>query len=151
MEAIDARLHELAAAGLGPDLTVLIGFSQGACLLAEHLVRAPRGYRGVVLLTGGYLGPEGEAKSATGTLPGTAVLLSSSVVDEWVPPSRVRETAELLRRMGADVTLRLHDAPEHGVSDEEVVAVRELLAATAVNPAPEPTARPPAPGWSCGQ
>ncbi|MGI5127807.1 alpha/beta hydrolase [Pseudonocardia sp. CA-107938] len=140
LDAIDARQRELEAAGFGPDRAILIGFSQGACLLAEYLVRVPRAYGAAVLLTGGYLGPNGQVKAAGGRLPGTAVLLSSSVVDEWVPPGRVRETAELLRRMGAAVTLRLHDAPDHGVSDEEVLAVRDLLADAAVGRSTEPTA-----------
>jgi phospholipase/carboxylesterase len=127
LAAIDATLATLEADGYGPERTALMGFSQGACLLAEHVVRRPRPYAALALLTGGFLGPDADARTADGTLPGTQVLLSTSAVDEWVPPDRVRQTAGLLEAMGATVTLRVHDAPVHGVDDEEVQAVRALL------------------------
>ena len=127
LDAVDHALAALEEEGFAPRRTALIGFSQGACLLAEHLVRHPRAYAAVALLTGGYIGPDGPARHGTGTLPGTPVLLSSSETDEWVPPRRVRETADLLQAMGAAVTLHIHDAPEHGVGDEEIRAVRALL------------------------
>ncbi len=127
LAAVDAALSELASEGYPPERVVLMGFSQGACLLAEHLVRHPRPYAAVALLTGGYIGPEGVERIPGGALPRTPVLLSSSRTDEWVPPGRVRETAALLEAMGAAVTLSIHEAPEHGVDDDEVRAVRSLL------------------------
>jgi phospholipase/carboxylesterase len=130
LEAIDSSLAALVADGFSAERTVLIGFSQGACLLAEHLLRRPQAYAAVALLTGGYIGPDGIARTVTGTLPGTPVLLSSSRMDEWVPPSRVKETAALLASMGASVTLTIHDASVHGVDDREARAVRLLLDAT---------------------
>jgi phospholipase/carboxylesterase len=127
LAAVDDALAALEAEGYPPGRIAVIGFSQGACLLAEHLVRAPRPFAAVALLTGGYVGPDGVVREPGGTLPGTPVLLSSSRVDEWVPPGRVRETAALLQDMGAMVTLRIHEAPVHGVDDDEVRAVRVLL------------------------
>ena len=129
LEAVDLTLAALEAEGVPPGRTALIGFSQGACLLAEFLVRSPRPVAAVALLTGGYIGPDGVEPTPHGRLPGVPVLLSSSRSDEWVPPERVRQTAALFEAMGADVTLRLHDAPVHGVDDEEIRAVRELLGA----------------------
>jgi phospholipase/carboxylesterase len=127
LEAIDSALAALVNDGFPAERTALIGFSQGACLLAEHLLRHPQAYAAVALLTGGYIGPEGIDRTVTGTLPGTPVLLSSSRVDEWVPPSRVKETAALLTTMGASVTLTIHDAAVHGIDDQEARAVRLLL------------------------
>jgi phospholipase/carboxylesterase len=126
-EAVDTDLATLESEGYGPERTVLMGFSQGACLLAEHLVRRPRRYAAVALLTGGHLGLDDETRTPGGRLPGTPVLLSTSAVDEWVPPERVRRTAAPLEAMGATVTLRVHDAPVHGVDDDEIRAVRALL------------------------
>lgn len=127
LAAVDSTLSALEADGFSSDRTALIGFSQGACLLAEHLVRCPRTFAAVALLTGGYLGPDAPERLVQGTLSGVPVLLSSSRFDEWVPPDRVRQTASLLEAMGAAVTLRIHDASVHGVSDAEVRAVRDLL------------------------
>ncbi|MGW1784000.1 alpha/beta hydrolase [Streptomyces sp. NPDC002143] len=127
LDAIDHALAALEAEGFAAGRTALIGFSQGACLLAEYLVRRPAPFPAVALLTGGCLGPDDTARRPAGALPGTRVLLSSSRFDDWVPPGRVQQTAALLQDMGAAVTLCLHDAPEHGVDDAETRAVRDLL------------------------
>ncbi len=135
LQAVDRTLEAVEAGGIPLGRTVLIGFSQGACLLAEFLVRSPRPVAAVALLTGGYIGPDDLARTVHGRMPGVPVLLSSSRSDEWVPPQRVRQTASLFEAMGAAVTLRIHDAPEHGVDDAEVAAVRDLLgAATSQQP-----------------
>lgn len=130
LDVIDAALDSLQRAGFTADRIALIGFSQGACLLAEYVIRHPRRYAAAALLTGGFIGDEC-TRHAEGTLAGTPVLLSSSVVDEWVPPKRVMDTAELMTTMGAEVTLRIHDAAEHGVDDAEIAAVGRLLQAAA--------------------
>jgi predicted esterase len=127
LAAVDGALTALWSEGYPAERIAMIGFSQGACLLAEHLVRQPRPFAAVALLTGGYLGPAGVEREPGGTLPETPVLLSSSRTDEWVPQRRVAETAALLQRMGAAVTLRIHGAPVHGVDEDEAHAVRELL------------------------
>ena len=129
LQAVDAALAVLAADGVPIDHTVLVGFSQGACLLAEHLVRNPRGYAAVVLLTGCDIGPDRRTRDVVGSLAGVPVLMSSSEHDEWVPPERVRRTADLLTASGAAVDLRVHAATSHGVDDDEVQALRGLLGA----------------------
>ena len=131
LEAVEKAIAALHHRGFGSDHIALIGFSQGACLLAEYLVRRPRRYGAVALLTGGYIGPDDVPRLVGGninTLRGTPVLLSSSEVDEWVPPSRVRQTADLMQEMGASVTLRIHTASTHGVDAAEIRSVRQLLA-----------------------
>src|SRR5690606_25344030 len=51
-------LSEIEAAGISPERTVLLGFSQGACLASEFAARNPRRYGGVVALSGGLIGNE---------------------------------------------------------------------------------------------
>jgi phospholipase/carboxylesterase len=125
--AVAARRAELAAAGVGPDRLVLLGFSQGAVVLAEHLVRTADPCAGAVLLTGGHVGPPGTSRTASGDLRGTPVLLGSAEADPLVPIARVRETADLLRAMGARVELEVYDDREHLVSDVAVASTRRLL------------------------
>ncbi|WP_431879752.1 alpha/beta hydrolase, partial [Amycolatopsis sacchari] len=127
LETVDAMLGRIAEAGVPPERTYLIGFSQGACLLSEYLVRNPRRYGGAALLTGGYIGPD--RRSPNGSLDGTPVFLGTSRYDEWVPLSRAEETADLLRAMGADVTFEVYDDREHLVNDDEIAHVRRLVTA----------------------
>lgn len=124
---VDAVLEVLAGEGFGPERVVLLGFSQGACLLADHLVTRPRRYAGAALLTGGFVGPPGFRPEVDAGLARMPVLLATSSRDGWVPVERVRETADVLRGMDADVTLHVDDDPEHHVNDATAAAVRALL------------------------
>jgi phospholipase/carboxylesterase len=128
LEAVDTGLAQLADLGFAPARIVLLGFSQGACLLAEHLSRAAGpAVGGAALLTGGYVGPEGEPRTAAGDLAGIPVLLACAAEDAWVPLSRVHETARLLRGAGATVTVEVYEDLDHVVSDAAVAATRRLL------------------------
>ncbi len=60
--------------------------------------------------------------------------LSVSAEDPWVPLWRVRETATLLRTMGAEVQLRVRDGVEHIVDDDEIAQARQVLAAVGHGP-----------------
>ena len=121
---VDAAIAE----GVAPENIVLGGFSQGACLTAEFVVRNPRPYGAVLIFTGGLIGPPGTRWSAQPALNGVPVYLTGSTIDEWVQPSRVEETGEVLRACGARVKLRIFEDRAHEVCEEEIAAARELLA-----------------------
>ena len=87
-----------------------------------------------MVLTGGLIGPPG-TPWPTVDLRGTRVLITGSDVDEWVPESRVRETARVLELRGADVQLRIYPRRPHLVSDDEVAEARAF-----VNSCPRPVA-----------
>jgi predicted esterase len=114
--------------GLG-DLgrVVLGGFSQGACLAAEYALRHPRRYGGLLLYTGGAIGPPGTEWPDRGSFAGTPAYLGTADPDDWVPVERVRETAARLRAQDADVTVQVFAGMDHLVNDEEIAAGRALL------------------------
>nr|WP_228046162.1 phospholipase [Saccharopolyspora sp. HNM0983] len=120
----------LADRGFPPERTVLWGFSQGACLLAHYaLTRARARFGGIILFTGGYLGPDGDgAPPPEPALRGVDALLRTVDRDPWVPPQRVADTAEVLRRSGAHVDLRIDPGAEHIITDEACTAAARLLA-----------------------
>lgn len=122
-------MADLEDRGFPADRTALVGFSQGACLLAEYVIRNPRRYGAVALLTGGFIGPPTHQRTVTGHLAGTPAYLGSSRHDDWVPISRVLETAELLRQMGADVTQSVHENTEHTVTEQQVAETHAVLQA----------------------
>jgi predicted esterase len=129
MRAIARVLDRVAAAGVPPERTVLLGFSQGACLASEFAARHARRYGGLAVLSGGLIGPPGTPRDYAGSLDGTPVFLGCSDVDAHIPASRVRESAEALRRLGGAVDMRLYPGMGHLVNDDEVAAVRAMLVA----------------------
>jgi len=124
-------LAELEAAGIPPERTVLLGFSQGACLALEFAARHARRYGGVIGLSGGLIGPPGTPRDYPGSFAGTPVFLGCSDRDPHIPRERVDESAEVLRRMGAEVTERIYPAMGHTVNEDEMEFVRGLVAGVA--------------------
>jgi predicted esterase len=134
MRAIQRVLDQTAAAGIPLERTMLLGFSQGACLSTEFAARHARRYAGVACLSGGLIGPDGTPRDYPGSLDGTPVFLGCSDVDGHIPAQRVRESADVLRRLGGDVTMRLYPGMGHEVNEDEVAAARAMLEA-ALTPA----------------
>lgn len=126
---LESLLARTQAAGIPRSRIVLLGFSQGACLTAEFAVRHASRFGGVVVFSGGVIGPPGTRWDDAGRFDGTPVFLGCSDQDSHVPESRVSESAELFRRMGADVTKRIYPGMGHLVNDDEIAFARELLAA----------------------
>jgi phospholipase/carboxylesterase len=129
LEAIGTHLDGLRARGFGPERTVLLGFSQGACLLSEYLLRHQDRYAAAILHTGGYLGPAEHGWPEEGALDGVPVLLASAAEDAWVPLPRIEATAVALSKAGAAVELTTYDDPEHHINDDAVILMRRLLRA----------------------
>jgi predicted esterase len=113
------------------DRIILLGFSQGACLTLEFAVRNARRYGGVVGLSGGLIGPDGTARDYPGSFDGTPAFMGCSDVDPHIRKDRVLEAAEVYKRMGAEVNAQLYPGMGHTVSQDEIEAVREIVAATA--------------------
>ena len=119
-----ARLEE---EGIPAERTVLLGFSQGACLSLEFVARNARRYGGVIGLSGGLIGPPGTPRDYAGSFAGTPVFLGCSDRDPHIPKERVDETAEVLGRMGAEVTERIYPGMGHTVIDDELEHARRIL------------------------
>jgi len=128
METI-ARVVERVEARIPAQRVVLLGFSQGACLTLEWAARNARRYGGVVGLSGGLIGPDGTPRDYPGNFDGTPVFLGCSDIDPHIPMRRVVETGEVLKGMGADVTVRFYPGMGHLVSGEELATITELVAA----------------------
>jgi predicted esterase len=127
LSAIADVLATIQRAGIPAERTMLLGFSQGACLSLEFTARAARRYGGVAGLSGGLIGPDGTPRDYTGSLAGTPIFLGCSDVDPHIPAPRVVETAAVLRRLGADVDARLYPGMGHAINEDELEAVREIM------------------------
>lgn len=122
-------LDELEAAGLPATRVVLLGFSQGACLASEFAARDARRRGGLVVLSGGLIGPEVERARYGGSLAGTPVLVGCSDRDPHIPVARVRETSRVLGELGAAVDERIYPEMGHTVNDDELDAAAGILRA----------------------
>jgi predicted esterase len=127
LECLSAIAADLSARSVPPERVVWVGFSQGACVVSEWVTRHPRRRGGVVVLTGGLMGPPGSSLDRSGDLAGTPVFLATSDIDPFVPVDRVRETAGVFAAMGADVDLRIYPGRGHEICDDEIQACRSLL------------------------
>lgn len=139
--AIEAVVGGLLAAGWPPERIAVAGFSQGACLAVEHAARTGRRHHAVAALSGALVGT-GEAGGPprddlhgfaakrldyASRLDGVPVLLAAHERDPHIPLARLRESAETLLRLGAEVTTRIHPGAGHGVTAAEVAWLRGRL------------------------
>jgi phospholipase/carboxylesterase len=127
LAAIEARIDTLLDAGTAAGDLVLLGFSQGACLLAHLLLTRPRLLGAAVLFTGGFIGPDPILPLTGAELDGVPVLLRSVEDDPWVPAHRVVETGHLFEAAGARLDLAIEPGNEHIVTDEACSAAANLV------------------------
>jgi predicted esterase len=128
ISVIHALIDEIGAAGIGAERTVLLGFSQGACLTSTAAQRRPARYGGLIVFSGGLIGPPGTVWSEGGDFASTPTFFGCSDVDSHVPASRVRESAAVFERMGARVTTRIYPGMGHLVNEDELAFARDVLA-----------------------
>jgi len=126
---IDGLVQRLAAQQVAAGRIALMGFSQGACLALEFAARHARSYAVVAAFSGGVIGPAGTPRDYAGSFGGTPVFLGCSDVDPHIPVERVRESAEVFRRLGALVDERIYPHLPHTINGDEITAVATLLQA----------------------
>ena len=133
---VGRAVAEVEARGVPRDKIVLLGFSQGACLATEFMIRNPSRFGGLIAFSGGAIGPPGTRWVTDGSestdhrsrgFGGTPMFFGCSDVDAHVPETRVRESAELCERLGAKVTTRIYPGMGHLVNDDEIAHAQVLL------------------------
>jgi len=127
LQQVSLLFQFLIENGKAPDQIYVMGFSQGACLSLEFAARNAQKLGGVVAFTGGLIGEKLEEKKYSGDFQGTPVLLSSSAHDMHVPAQRINDSAQLLQRMGAEVSLKFFEDELHTIRPEELTWVNQTL------------------------
>ena len=121
-------IADVLESGVAPAQLSVIGFSQGACLTSETVLRNPRPYGFIGVLSGGAIGPPGTPRDYQGSLAGARIFLGCSDNDPHIPLLRVKETSAAFARMGAGVTERIYPGSSHGISEDEITFLRAGLA-----------------------
>jgi predicted esterase len=129
IQALSDLVAYVGEQGFLPDSVMLMGFSQGACLSLEYAARNAQHFGGVVAFSGGLIGPEGTPRDYAGSMAETPVFIGCSDVDFHIPVERVRESATVMRGLGATVDERIYPGMGHTTNQDEIDAVRAMMTA----------------------
>lgn len=129
LERLDELVAQVVAGGIDRDRIVLLGFSQGACLVSDYAARNTARYGGVAVLSGGLIGADDELMGYEGDLAGTPVFMGVSDVDFHIPLERVEASASVLAQLGADVDKRIYPGMGHTINEDELAAVQAMIQA----------------------
>jgi phospholipase/carboxylesterase len=127
LQQVSLLFQFLIENGKAPEQIYVMGFSQGACLSLEFAALNAQKLGGVVAFTGGLIGEKLEEKKYSGDFQGTPILLSSSAHDMHVPTQRINDSAQLLQKMGAEVSLKFFEDELHTIRPEELTWVNQTL------------------------
>lgn len=127
LASLGRLVDDLDARGIARRNIVFLGFSQGACLSSEFLVRNPGTWGGLVVLSGGLIGPPGTTWPESGSFGQMPAFFGCSDVDSHIPRERVEDSAAVLERMGASVTVRLYAGMGHVVNEDEIAHAKAVI------------------------
>ncbi len=127
LSKIDEISKEIESQGIPTEKIFIGGFSQGACLAAEYVIRNPRRYGGLIVFSGGYIGPLNMKRQPNGDLKGMPAFLGCSDFDPHIPLERIKETTALLQAMGAQVTEKIYPDMGHTIIDDEIEQARAVI------------------------
>lgn len=120
VEVIGELVDEIISKGIPAEKIYFAGFSQGACLTLEYIALNAKKYGGAVAFTGGLIGKQFDAGKYTGNFNGTSILITTGDPDPHVPLTRVEESVELLKKLNADVNVRVFNGRPHTIIQQEI-------------------------------
>ncbi len=128
LSKINSTLKTLNEKGISSERIILLGFSQGACLVLEYCSRFPQKFGGVVGLSGGLIGPDGIIRIKPGaSLNGSSIFLGCSDIDPHIPIERVHFTEKYLEEMGGNVTKKIYPGLGHTINDDEIKIIKVFM------------------------
>jgi predicted esterase len=127
LQAVADAVKQANAAGIANQQIIIGGFSQGACLASEFVARTGVRFGGLLVFSGGLIGPPGTPRNYQGNLAGMPVFLGCSDVDFHIPEERVHETADVLTRMGATVDKQIYANMGHTIIQDELDRAQQIV------------------------
>lgn len=132
LELLGDLVKEAESEKFLPEQIFLLGFSQGACLTLEYAARNAERYGGVIAFTGGLIGDKIYEENYGGNFAATPVYISSGDPDPHLPVERVEESARIIEKMGADVTMEIFKGRPHTISQNEIEKANIILGTSSV-------------------
>lgn len=133
LKVVGDLIKQARLEGFSDTSIYLGGFSQGACLAAEYLVRNPARIGGLFVLSGALIGPQDQPRHAVGDLQGTPVFIGGSDNDPWVKTQLAHEAARVFTELGAQVDLEIYPGIGHTIIMDEIKKIRGLLSENGSN------------------
>ncbi len=127
LESIKKTVQTAMEEGIKAENIYFFGFSQGACLSLEFLARHAKRYGGAVAIIGGVIGEAIERSNYKGDFQGTPVFIGTSNPDFHVPIERVYATENILKEMGAEVSLKVYENFGHSINPDEIDSANTLV------------------------
>ncbi|NHA04201.1 phospholipase [Mucilaginibacter sp. HC2] len=127
LEVIGSLVEDIKQQGITQENIYFLGFSQGACLTLEYVTRNAGKYGGVIAFTGGLIGERLINENYKGDFDQTLILITTGDPDPHVPVSRVNETVSLIKKLNANVTLKIYKGRQHTVTAEELALANNIL------------------------
>lgn len=121
------RLLEETRRFIEPENTVLVGFSQGACVVSEVVSRNANKYQAVIIFTGGLIGEEVKPSKYSGDFKNTPIYITNGDQDAHVPLSRSIDTKHILEKLGANVTLEVFNGRPHTITQRELERAKSFI------------------------
>ena len=120
-------VEDVLSKGVTEQQIYFAGFSQGACLTLEYITRNARQYGGAVAFTGGLVGDKLYTDNYAGDFQQTPVFIGTSDPDPHVPVHRVLATEAQLKKMNANVQVKVYPNMGHTINDDEIKRANELV------------------------
>lgn len=120
-------VNDLNSQGIESANIYFVGFSQGASLTLEFVARNARRWGGVAAFTGGLIGDKIDQGNYKGDFSSTRIFIGTSDPDFHVPVERVQASADVLRSMGAEVSVKIYPNMGHTISEDEIAAANSLI------------------------
>jgi phospholipase/carboxylesterase len=127
IQQVSLLFEFLVQEGIAPEQIYILGFSQGACLSLEFAALHAQKLGGVMAFTGGLIGEKLQEEKYSGDFQGTPIHISGSAHDMHVPAKRMNDSAQLLQRMGAVVSLGFFEDELHTIRPEELAKVNQTI------------------------
>ena len=124
---VEKLVNDAQEKGFSSQQVALGGFSQGACLASEFVVRNTKEYAGLFVLSGALIGPRGLPRNYSGSFDGMPVFIGGSDIDPWVAHDLIKTTASVFEKMGATVDFQIYPGMAHTVNQDELDRVRKML------------------------
>ena len=127
LSIINEVVEDVLSKGVTEQHIYFAGFSQGACLTLEYITRNARKYGGAVAFTGGLIGDKLYTENYAGDFQQTPVFIGTSDPDPHVPVPRVLATEAQLKKMNANVQVKVYPNMGHTINDDEIKWANELV------------------------
>ncbi|MFN8442617.1 MAG: dienelactone hydrolase family protein [Caldilineaceae bacterium] len=127
LQTVAEVVQQVSEAGIANEKIIIGGFSQGACLASEFVARNGQRLGGLLVFSGGLIGPPGTPRNYPGNVGGMSVFIGCSNVDFHIPEERVHETAEVLTRMGAVVDKQIYPNMGHTIVPDEIERAQKII------------------------